>query len=106
MGELFYRAYGWHVEELDDGNILGAIERAIQNAKDVGDRPLLISVRTVLGYGGPDKQGTFAAHGSPPRGPRAAQGEATPRLARGAAILHPDEALAHFGTVAPVGRWR
>jgi transketolase len=60
-----YRAYGWHVIELADGNDLGAIDRAIQSAKDVRDRPSLISVRTVLGYGAPDKQGTFAAHGSP-----------------------------------------
>jgi transketolase len=60
-----YRGYGWHVEELDDGNDLGAIERAIQRAKDEYQRPSLISVQTVLGYGAPDKQGTFAAHGSP-----------------------------------------
>jgi len=60
-----YRGYGWHVEELDDGNDLGAIERAIQRAKDECERPSLISVQTVLGYGAPDKQGTFAAHGSP-----------------------------------------
>lgn len=60
-----YRAYGWHVLELDDGNDLDAIERAIHSAKDVRDRPSLISVQTVLGYGAPDKQGTFHAHGSP-----------------------------------------
>jgi transketolase len=60
-----YRAYGWHVTEVEDGNDLDAIERAIHSARDVGDRPSLISVRTVLGFGAPDKQGSFQAHGSP-----------------------------------------
>jgi len=44
-----YRAYGWHVQEVDDGNDLGAIERAIQSAREVRDQPSLIAVRTVLG---------------------------------------------------------
>ncbi len=60
-----YRAYGWHVQEVADGNDLAAIERAIHEARGAGDRPSLISVQTVLGYGAPDKQGTFHAHGSP-----------------------------------------
>jgi transketolase len=50
---------------LQDGNDLDAIERAIHGAKDVRDRRSLISVQTVLGYGAPDKQGTFGVHGSP-----------------------------------------
>ncbi|MEO8261532.1 MAG: transketolase [Pseudolysinimonas sp.] len=60
-----HRAYGWHVLAVEDGNDLDAIHSAIQSAHDVDDRPSLISVRTVLGYGAPDKQGTFHAHGSP-----------------------------------------
>ena len=60
-----YRAYGWHVLEVEDGNDLDAIERAIQGAKDEGDRPSLICVQTVIGDGAPDKEGTFHAHGSP-----------------------------------------
>jgi transketolase len=60
-----YRAYGWHVTDVDDGNDLDALERALHGARDVVDRPSLISVKTVIGYGAPDKQGTFQAHGSP-----------------------------------------
>jgi transketolase len=60
-----YRAYGWHVLTLEDGNDLDAIEHAIRAAKNVIDRPSLLCVQTVIGYGAPDKQGTFHAHGSP-----------------------------------------
>ena len=60
-----YQSYGWHVQRVDDGNDTDALGRAIQAARDVGDRPSLVIVRTVLGYGSPDKAGTFAAHGSP-----------------------------------------
>ncbi|WP_437625312.1 transketolase [Sorangium sp. So ce1151] len=60
-----YAAYGWHVQRVRDGNDTEAIARAITAARDVTDRPSLIAVRTVLGCGAPDKQGTFQAHGSP-----------------------------------------
>jgi transketolase len=60
-----HRAYGWHVQEVNDGNDVQAIERAIQAAKDASDRPSLIAVQTVLGYGSPEKQGSVEAHGNP-----------------------------------------
>ncbi|MBW2065670.1 MAG: transketolase [Deltaproteobacteria bacterium] len=58
-------AYGWHVQEVTDGNDLEALEKAIQNAKDNTDRPSLIAVRTHIGYGSPNKQDTASAHGEP-----------------------------------------
>ena len=60
-----YRAYGWHVQHVADGNDLGAIERALRGAVDDGERPSLIVVDTVIGYGAPNKSGTFDVHGSP-----------------------------------------
>jgi transketolase len=60
-----HRAYGWHVQEVSDGNDVTAIERAIRAAQEATDRPSLIVVQTVLGYGSPDKQGTYEAHGNP-----------------------------------------
>src|SRR5690606_9476366 len=60
-----HRAYGWHVQAVEDGNDVDAIGEAIQKARDERERPSLIAVRTVLGYGAPNKQGTFEAHGSP-----------------------------------------
>jgi transketolase len=59
-----FAAYGWHTQLVEDGNDLAAIERAIRAAQDVTDRPSLISVRTVIGYGSP-QEGTSKVHGSP-----------------------------------------
>jgi transketolase len=99
-----YRAYGWHVEEVDDGNDLAAIERALQTAKDVGDRPSLISVRTVLGYGAPDKAGTFAAHGSPLGADEARKAKQNLGWPVEPPFHLPDEVLAHFRTARDRGR--
>ncbi len=60
-----FEAYGWHVQRVADGNDLDAIDAAISAAKTETDRPSLISVRTRIGYGSPNKQGTAAAHGAP-----------------------------------------
>ncbi len=60
-----FRAYDWHVLEVHDGNDVDAIVAAIEEAKGVADQPSLISIRTVIGYGSPNKQGTSKAHGSP-----------------------------------------
>lgn len=60
-----FEAYGWHVQSIEDGNDLDAIEIAIRNAKLETERPSLIIVRTHIGYGSPNKQDTCAAHGSP-----------------------------------------
>ena len=60
-----FEAYGWHVQRVDDGNDLEAINTALDTAKDELSRPSLICVRTIIGYGSPNKQGTFSAHGSP-----------------------------------------
>jgi transketolase len=60
-----HQAYGWHVQSVGDGNDVAAIERALHAAQEARDRPSLIIVQTVLGYGAPAKQGTFEAHGNP-----------------------------------------
>lgn len=60
-----FSAYRWHVQTVEDGNDLDALEKALQNAKDEVERPSLIMVHTHLGYGSPNKQDSFEAHGSP-----------------------------------------
>ena len=60
-----FAAYGWHTQSIDDGNDLEAIDRALRLAREETGRPSLILVRTHIGYGSPNKQDTFAAHGSP-----------------------------------------
>ncbi|HTX92547.1 MAG TPA: transketolase [Anaerolineales bacterium] len=60
-----FAAYGWHVQQVEDGNDIAAVDRAIQAAREATDRPSIILVRTHIGYGAPHKQDTFEAHGSP-----------------------------------------
>jgi transketolase len=60
-----YRAYGWQVQRVEDGNDLDALERAIEAAKSATDRPSLIVVRTHIAFGSPNKVDTAGAHGSP-----------------------------------------
>lgn len=60
-----FEAYGWQVLEVSDGNDLAAIDAAIRAAKEEKERPSLICVRTVIGYGAPTKAGTFHVHGAP-----------------------------------------
>ena len=58
-------AYGWHVQTVQDGNDVDAIDKAIIKAKK-DKRPSLIICKTTIGYGLPTKQGTESAHGAPP----------------------------------------
>ncbi|MBX5478612.1 MAG: transketolase [Pyrinomonas methylaliphatogenes] len=90
-----FDAYGWHTLTVEDGNDLDAIERAIREAQAVTDRPSLISVHTIIGYGLPT-QGTHKAHSDPP-GEEAVR-EAKRRLGwpEDKIFYVPEEALAHF----------
>jgi len=64
--KLRYQAYGWHVAEVEDGNTdIGAISKAIEEAKNVKDKPSMIVVNTAIGYGCPALQGSAKCHGSP-----------------------------------------
>ncbi|MDI6744589.1 MAG: transketolase [Thermodesulfovibrionales bacterium] len=60
-----FESYGWHVQNVDDGNNIEAVSRAIKKAQEETERPSLISARTHIGYGSPHKQDTFEVHGSP-----------------------------------------
>jgi len=60
-----FEAYGWHVQRVEDGLDVEAIDRAIEAAKQ-DPRPSLIMVRNIIGYGLPTRAGTPKAHGEPP----------------------------------------
>jgi transketolase len=60
-----FEAFGWHTIKIGDGNDLEAIDRALEEARRETDRPSLILVQTHLGYGSPNKQDSYKAHGSP-----------------------------------------
>ena len=59
-----FRASNWHVARVD-AHDPEAIALAIENSKQVTDRPSMIACRSIIGYGAPTKQGTAATHGSP-----------------------------------------
>jgi transketolase len=60
-----FAAYGWHVQRVDDGNDLEALDQALTDAEAETDRPSLIAMRTHIAYGSPNKQDTADAHGAP-----------------------------------------
>jgi transketolase len=60
-----YAAYGWRVERVADVNDLDAVEAAIAAVEAETERPSMVAVRTIIGYGSPKKQNTSQAHGSP-----------------------------------------
>jgi len=60
-----FRAYGWNVQQVNDGNDLEQVDQAIHQAQ-AQDRPTLIVCRTHIGYGLPTRQDTAEAHGEPP----------------------------------------
>ena len=59
-----FDAYGWHTQHVADGNDLDAIDQAIRAAQAETDRPSIIAVRTIIGFGSP-QEGTSKVHGSP-----------------------------------------
>jgi transketolase len=99
-----YASYGWHVQRVEDGNDLEAIERAIGSARAEASRPSLIVVQTVLGYGAPTKQGTFEAHGSPLGAEEVARAKQNLGWPPEPAFLIPDEARRHFNEALARGQ--
>jgi len=62
--ERRFESYGWHVQQVSDGNDLSTIGEAIRRAKEEKKRPSLIKIRTHIGYGSP-KQDSASSHGEP-----------------------------------------
>ncbi|UOR12611.1 transketolase [Halobacillus amylolyticus] len=63
--EKRYEAYGWQVIRVEDGTNTEDISKAIEQAKQNTEQPTMIEVKTVIGYGSPNKSGKSASHGAP-----------------------------------------
>ncbi|RTF72734.1 transketolase, partial [Serratia marcescens] len=61
---LRFEAYGWHVVRNVDGHNPDAIKAAIEEARQVTDKPSLLMCKTVIGFGSPNKAGTHDVHGA------------------------------------------
>ncbi|WP_418909798.1 transketolase [Bacillus pinisoli] len=60
-----FKAYGWQVIRVEDGNDIKELSSALSEAKTDLNRPTLIEVKTTIGYGSPNMSGTSDVHGSP-----------------------------------------
>ncbi|RFU19380.1 transketolase [Geodermatophilus marinus] len=99
-----YEAYGWHVQHVDDGEDLAAVDAAFAAAKAETGRPSIIVLRTIIAWPAPNKQNTGAAHGS-------ALGDDEVRATKEVLGFDPertfevdDEVLAHARSVVDRGR--
>ena len=90
-----FEAYGWHTLTVSDGNNLDEIEAAIREAQSVTDKPSLISVKTVIGFGMPT-QGTRKAHSDAPGEDAVRETKRHLGWPEDKQFFVPDEALAHF----------
>jgi transketolase len=90
-----FGAYGWHTLTVADGNDLEAIDAAIREAQSVTDKPSLISVKTVIGFGMPT-QGTRKAHSDAPGEDAVKETKRHLGWPEDKQFYIPDDALAHF----------
>ncbi|WP_067728919.1 transketolase [Oceanobacillus damuensis] len=60
-----FKAYGWQVIQVEDGNDLNAIRSAIKEAQANTEQPTLIEIKTIIGYGSPNKSASASSHGAP-----------------------------------------
>ncbi|MGY1784786.1 transketolase [Geodermatophilus sp. SYSU D00698] len=98
-----YEAYGWHVQHVDDGEDLAAVDAAFAAAKAETRRPSIVVLRTIIAWPAPNKQNTGAAHGS-------ALGDDEVRATKEVLGFDPgktfevdDEVLAHARSVVDAG---
>ena len=99
-------AYGWHVQRVEDGNDLDALEKALAEAREETKRPSLIAVRTHIGYGSPNKQDTAGVHGEPLGSEEILLTKDNLGWPREPSFLIPDEVSANFRRAIEEGRKR
>ena len=90
-----FDAYGWHTSTVADGNDLDALEKAIRDAQAVTDKPSLISVKTVIGFGMPTA-GTRKAHSDAPGAEAVKETKRALGWPEDEDFFIPEEALAEF----------
>jgi transketolase len=100
--EKRFEAYHWHVQKVADGNDLDAISKAVEAAKAVKDKPSLIAVRTVIGYGSPIA-GTNKVHGEALKPEEAAETKRNLGWPEDKFFYVPDEARKNWDTIKERG---
>jgi transketolase len=100
-----FKAYGWHVQTVADGNDVDAIDAAIISAK-ADDRPSLIICKTTIGFGLPTKAGTEDAHGSPPGEDELAKAKELAGWDPNKKFVIPNDVADHFLEIKKTGEKR
>lgn len=100
-----FDACGWDVTTVEDGNDLDAVDEALSRAAAT-DRPSLLAVRTVLGYGARNVQGTHNAHGAPLGAAEVAAAKAELGWPTEPSFYVPEEVRARYAAVAAAGASR
>lgn len=103
VGQRF-EAYKWHVQHVEDGNDIEALSSAIEAARAVTERPSIIIVRTTIGFGSPNKQGTASIHGSPLGPDEVTLTKKNLNWPEDEHFLVPDAVREHMGGCVEVGR--
>ncbi len=97
-----FEACGWAVLEVADGNDTAAIENAIREAQKITDKPKLIRVKTIIGFGMP-KQGTSKAHSDAPGIDAVKETKRNLGWPENKSFFIPKEVLAHFRSAVKKG---
>jgi transketolase len=103
VGQRF-EAYGWHVQEIADGNDVPAIDLALRAAQAERTKPSLIIVHTHIAYGSPGKQDTAEAHGAPLGAEEVKRTKEFFGWPQEPPFTVPEEAWAHFRTAVERGQ--
>jgi transketolase len=98
-----FKAYGWHVQHVEDGNDVQAVDSAIHLAKK-DPRPSIILCRTHIGYGLPNLQDSPKAHGEPPPQDEIDGAKINLGWPLEPKFLIPDHVLTHFRQAVEVGK--
>ncbi|MCL7748583.1 transketolase [Halalkalibacter alkaliphilus] len=99
-----FKAYGWQVIRVEDGNDIDTIQKALQEAKGDLDRPTLIEVKTIIGYGSPNKSGKSASHGAPLGKEEITLTKKAYNWSSEEAFYVPEEASNHFSQFVKLGK--
>jgi transketolase len=99
-----FEAYGWHVQEISDGNDVTAIDAALKTAQAERAKPSIIVAHTHIAYGSPGKQDTAEAHGAPLGAEEVKRTKEFFGWPQEPTFYLPPEALAHFHSAEERGQ--
>jgi transketolase len=99
-----FKSYGWQVLLVEDGNDIEEIERALEAARQDTEHPTLIEIKTLIGYGAPNKAGKCVAHGSPLGSDEARAAKAFYKWDDRGDFYVPDEVYVFFAAIKEQGK--